>query len=160
MKIDLFDDKFAILLAKGRMRTNERMAQHYNKVQTSEPIKLGLTENLVAKSKILYKLHGAFMIGAWIFTASLGTILARYFKSTWTHMKCLGKDVWFPCHASLMAITWLLTIIAFILIFVELNLQWLAIDINVNPHALLGCITTGKSQRNNPCKDRGKCKNM
>ena len=83
------------------------------------------------------------MIAAWIFTASLGTILARYFKTTWMHMKCLGKDVWFPCHVSLMTLTWVLTLVAFVLIFIELNIEWTKIPIKDNPHALLGCITTG-----------------
>jgi len=143
MNINLFDDQFAILLARGRVRSGERLEIHYEKVATSKPISLGLSENLVAKSKIFYRLHGAFMVAAWIFTASLGTILARYFKKTWTHMKCLGKDVWFPCHVSLMSLTWILTMVAFILVFVELNLEWTTIPINENPHALLGCITTG-----------------
>jgi hypothetical protein len=144
LNINLFSDKFAILLAKGRVKSGERLQQHYEKVATSEAKSLGLTENLEAKSNILYRLHGAFMIAAWIFTASLGTILARYFKNTWTHMKCLGKDVWFPCHVSLMTLTWVLTLTAFILIFVELNFEWTSIKFDVNPHALLGCITTGE----------------
>merc|ERR1712038_340888 len=141
--INLFSDKFALLLAKGRVKSGERLQIHYEKVATSEAVSLGLTANLAAKSNILYRLHGAFMIAAWIFTASLGTILARYFKNTWTHMKCLGKDVWFPCHVSLMTLTWILTLVAFVLIFVELNFEWTAINIDVNPHALLGCVTTG-----------------
>ena len=159
LNINLFNDKFSILLAVGRMRSGERLQIHYEKVATSEPIELGLSENLVAKSKILYRLHGAFMIAAWIFTASLGTMLARYFKTTWTHMKCLGKDVWFPCHVSLMTLTWTLTIIAFVLIFIELNFEWTAIPfttteidgktIKGNPHALLGCITTGRRTYDN-----------
>ena len=143
LSMNLFNDKFAILLAKGRVQSGERLQIHYEKVSTSEPISLGLSENLEGKSKILFRLHGAFMITAWIFTASLGTILARYFKTTWTHMKCLGKDVWFPCHVSLMTLTWVLTMIAFVLIFKELNLEWTAIPLSENPHALLGCITTG-----------------
>ena len=148
MNINLFNDKFAILLAMGRMRSGERLEIHYEKTATSEPIELGLSANLAAKSKILYRLHGAFMIAAWIFFASLGTIFARYFKTAWSHMKCLGKDVWFPCHVCLMVTTWVLTITAFVLIFIEQNFEFplLSFPINQNPqfiHSVLGCITTG-----------------
>ena len=55
---------------------------------------LGFVGELKAKSDILLRLHGAFMIGAWIGAASLGMMVARYFKQTWTGTQCCKKGGW------------------------------------------------------------------
>jgi hypothetical protein len=51
-------------------------------------------------SNLLVRLHGAFMIGAWIGAAGIGILLARYFKQTWVGSQLCGKDQWFAvsCH--------------------------------------------------------------
>ncbi len=41
-----------------------------------------------------------------------------------------------------MLVTWCLTMAGFVLIFLELD-GWTAVPIADNPHAVLGCITTG-----------------
>lgn len=46
-------------------------------------------------SKLFLRLHAAFMIVAWIGTASVGILLARYFKQTWVGSQLCGKDQWF-----------------------------------------------------------------
>lgn len=46
-------------------------------------------------SKLLLRLHGAFMLAAWIGTASLGTFIARYYRKTWVGKTICGKDLWF-----------------------------------------------------------------
>lgn len=46
-------------------------------------------------SKLFVRLHGAFMLTAWIGTASIGILLARYFKQTWVGSQLCGKDQWF-----------------------------------------------------------------
>jgi hypothetical protein len=46
-------------------------------------------------SNLLLRLHGAFMIGAWIGAAGIGILLARYFKQTWIGSQLCGKDQWF-----------------------------------------------------------------
>lgn len=46
-------------------------------------------------SKILLRLHGAFMVTAWIGTASIGILIARYFRQTWVGSSLCGKDHWF-----------------------------------------------------------------
>lgn len=50
---------------------------------------------VVAASKILLRLHGALMLAAWIGTASVGILLARYFRQTWVGSQMCGKDLWF-----------------------------------------------------------------
>lgn len=46
-------------------------------------------------TNLLLRLHGAFMIGAWIGAAGIGILLARYFKQTWVGNQLCGKDQWF-----------------------------------------------------------------
>ena len=85
---------------------------------------LGTVSSLTASKNLFVKLHGAFMIGAWVLFASVGMFLARYFKQDWTSAaKCCKIDQWFLWHRSLMAITWGLTIAGVILIFLELQVQ-------------------------------------
>jgi hypothetical protein len=35
------------------------------------------------------------MVAAWIGSASIGILLARYFKKTWVGSQLCGKDQWF-----------------------------------------------------------------
>lgn len=59
---------------------------------------------IAVSSNLLLRLHGAFMIGAWIGTAGIGILLARYFKQTWVGSQLCGKDQWFAvsCPISLV----------------------------------------------------------
>lgn len=81
------------------------------------------------------------MVTAWMLAASCGILLARYYKLTWVGQQFMGKDLWFVYHRILLAITWALTVIAFIIIFVELG-GWTSIPVTSNPHAVIGVITT------------------
>jgi hypothetical protein len=63
--------------------------------------------SIVAESSnLLVRLHGAFMIGAWIGAAGIGILLARYFKQTWVGSQLCGKDQWFAvsCLISVVSI--------------------------------------------------------
>jgi hypothetical protein len=100
--------------------------------------KLSDVSTIEAASKLLIRLHGAFMLTAWICTASIGTLLARYYRTTWTGSTLCAKDLWFAWHRLLMILTWALTTTAFVLIFVELR-AW---STEKNPHAILGVVTT------------------
>lgn len=51
--------------------------------------------SVAAASKILLRLHGAFMLAAWIGAASIGMLLARYYRQTWVGSTLCGKDQWF-----------------------------------------------------------------
>ena len=46
-------------------------------------------------SNILIRVHGALMLASWIGTASIGILLARYYKQTWVSSQLCGKDHWF-----------------------------------------------------------------
>ena len=48
-----------------------------------------------AASDLLIRLHGALMLASWIGTASVGMLLARYYRQTWVNSQLFGKDQWF-----------------------------------------------------------------
>ncbi|CAB3237841.1 unnamed protein product [Arctia plantaginis] len=89
-------------------------------------------------SKLLLKLHGCCMLLAWLGTASLGLLLARYFRQTWVGKQLGGKDIWFAYHRIFMVSTLVLTVIGFILILIEVG-GWSTTG--SNPHAITGLVT-------------------
>ncbi|XP_013403700.1 putative ferric-chelate reductase 1 homolog [Lingula anatina] len=64
-------------------------------------------------------ISGILMILAWVLTSSIAIIFARYFKPMWPNDRLCGERVWFANHRTLQINTLILTIIAFILIFIE-----------------------------------------
>lgn len=69
--------------------------------------------------QLLIKVHGLLMISAWIAFASIGVVLARYYKPMWAERKLLGEKVWFQIHRTLMILTLLFVLSAFVVIFVH-----------------------------------------
>lgn len=67
---------------------------------TAQPKALAEVANFASTSKVLLRLHGAFMIAAWVGTASLGILIARYYKQTWVGKSLWGKDIWFTVSIS------------------------------------------------------------
>ncbi|NXN93680.1 FRRS1 reductase, partial [Rhinopomastus cyanomelas] len=70
-----------------------------------------------SRSLRLLKLHGVLMFVAWITTASVGVVVARFFKPVWCHSFLFGKELWFQVHRTLMLITVVLTTMSFALPF-------------------------------------------
>ncbi|EFX80429.1 hypothetical protein DAPPUDRAFT_304120 [Daphnia pulex] len=133
--------KFFLLLARGPA-SNDGIAYHGSEKTVSDrSLKLSETGAVGASKGTLVKLHGIFMVTAWMLAASCGLLLARYYKLTWVGQQIMGKDLWFVYHTILMMVTWTLTMIAFILIFSELG-GWTSIPAKQNPHAVIGLITT------------------
>ncbi|KAM8930630.1 putative ferric-chelate reductase 1 [Pelodytes ibericus] len=79
--------------------------------------------------------HGALMLIAWMTTGTIGMFMARYMKSA-AAKPFMGKALWFQVHFYMMILTVILTIIAFIMIFVEVN-GWSG---DIGAHPVLGCI--------------------
>ena len=76
--------KFTILLAGGAYNGPGSLSYHLaNKLATGEPISLAQVSSVGAKSDLLYRLHGLFMLIGWVGCAGAGMIMARYFKQTW-----------------------------------------------------------------------------
>ncbi|XP_050316010.1 putative ferric-chelate reductase 1 homolog [Anthonomus grandis grandis] len=136
---DLVGIKYNLLIAAGSsLRPNSVAFHDVAYLASAEPQALSDVSSIAAKSKLLIRLHGCFMIAAWLGTASVGILLARYYRQTWVGKQMLGKDMWFAWHRTFMVLTWLLTIAAFVLIFIELK-AWSGEN---NPHAILGTVTT------------------
>ncbi|XP_066996318.1 putative ferric-chelate reductase 1 homolog [Anabrus simplex] len=133
---DLANNKYFLLLAAGNLKGDKSLAFHDVYVASAESNYLSDVSGFTAASKLLIRLHGAFMVTAWIGSASLGILLARYFRQTWVGTQFCGKDLWFAWHRMFMVLTWSLTVVAFILIFVDRQ------DWSDGPHAILGVITT------------------
>lgn len=68
---------------------------------------------LAASSDILIRLHGALMLASWIGTASIGMLLARYYRQTWVNSQLCGKDHWFAVSMQFLPIplTWVFRLI-------------------------------------------------
>ncbi|XP_073846110.1 putative ferric-chelate reductase 1 homolog isoform X2 [Musca autumnalis] len=136
---DLINNKYYLLLAAGTGLKENGVGYHdIGRIPSDKAINLAELADLGGASKLLLRLHGCFMIAAWIGTTSLGIIFARYFKQTWVGSQMCGKDQWFAWHRICMVTTWSLTMAAFVIIFVEIG-GWSG---ERNPHAILGLVTT------------------
>jgi len=137
---DLEKDQFYVMLAQGSA-TDGKLEKHRARIIAGTQRGLGEVGLVKARSRLFIILHGSFMIAAWICTSSLGIMIARYYKQTWTASRCCSLDQWFVLHRLLMMITWLLTISGVILIFMEL--KGFSKTFETNPHVLIGFITVG-----------------
>ncbi|KAG4076762.1 hypothetical protein HA402_009108 [Bradysia odoriphaga] len=138
-EFDLANQLFYILVAIGDETTATSLTVHKQRQVSSQAIHLPDVVNLKEAAKpLLIKLHGCFMIFAWMGTAAVGLVLARYFKREWSNKTVFGKDVWFIGHVACMAITWTLTLVAFVMIFVHVG-GWTQIG---NTHGILGIVVT------------------
>lgn len=69
---------------------------------TSTSKKLSDVGEWIPASDLLIRLHGALMLASWIGTASIGMLLARYYRQTWVNSQLCGKDHWFAVSAQLL----------------------------------------------------------
>ncbi|XP_012256779.2 putative ferric-chelate reductase 1 homolog [Athalia rosae] len=135
---DLVNTPYYLLVAAGKSLKSGGIGYHADvKAATGEAKLLSDIGSFSAASDLLIRLHGALMLAAWIGTASVGMLLARYYKQTWVSSQLCGKDQWFAWHRFFMVLTWSLTIAAFVIIFVEIG-TWSSETI----HASFGVATT------------------
>ncbi|XP_041972011.1 putative ferric-chelate reductase 1 homolog [Aricia agestis] len=137
---DLANNKYNLMVVSGESMKDENRVGFHSLVyeSTGSPVALASVGNAGGASKLLLKLHGSFMVAAWIGSASLGILLARYFRKTWVGKTLGGKDIWFAYHRILMVITWLLTMAGFVVILIEVGGYSTTGD---NPHAITGLVT-------------------
>lgn len=88
------------------------------------------------------KAHGCLMVIAWVF-ALTGILFARYYKETFLNFKLCNIDFWFVIHRPLMIVVSLVSIVALILILVQLDWKWLTLQSGSVSfsHSLFGIIT-------------------
>lgn len=93
---DLDNQAYYIMLIYGDDATVTEILEHKDRQVSSRAVFLQDPANLIGAGKpLLIQLHGCFMIVAWMGTAAVGLVLARYFKNEWTDKKLFGKDLWF-----------------------------------------------------------------
>ncbi|KAK9497211.1 hypothetical protein O3M35_004571 [Rhynocoris fuscipes] len=136
---DLMNNKYIILLASGSSLKENSVGFH-DLIYTASGEKRYLSDvrQLKTADRLLVRLHGAFMIAAWIGTTSIGIVFARYFKQTWVDSSLCSKDLWFAWHRFFMLMTWCLTITGCALIVVDVG-DW--VPEGSQRHAILGVIT-------------------
>ncbi|CAG2118783.1 unnamed protein product, partial [Medioppia subpectinata] len=86
-----------------------------------------------APVSIYIKLHGAFMIIAWLGCVSISILMARHYKNSWPDSTLCGVKLWFAYHRAIMVTGVVAIIIATVLIFVEKK-GWSG----PSPHAIIG----------------------
>lgn len=137
-KFDLVNKPYYLLLAMGNTLKANGVGYHDLLFDsTGEAKLLSDVGSFTASSNMLIHIHGSLMIVAWMGTTSIAILLARYYKQTWVHSRMCGKDHWFAWHTFLNSITCILTLIAIVVIFVELG-TWSSETL----HASLGLATT------------------
>ncbi|GFS54683.1 putative ferric-chelate reductase 1 homolog [Nephila pilipes] len=138
-EFNLANSTYFALLAKGPMR-NQGLGYHSIRASTQQPVNFTAFDVLESEGvSDAIKIHGTFMVTAWVGFVSLGILLARHFKSSWDNKTMCGVKIWFALHRSFMIAALIFVVIAFIVIFVHKdgwNYQ------SKNPHAVLGCIAT------------------
>ncbi|KAM3915148.1 putative ferric-chelate reductase 1 [Leptodactylus fuscus] len=126
---------YYVFLVSGPSNADGSIAQHTKKVISSTKVDLSAFTTTGSQSGISRVVlgHGSLMLIAWMTTGSIGMIMARYMKST-AGKPIFGKAAWFQAHFYLMILTVILTIIAFIMVFVNAG------DWSGGAHPVLGVI--------------------
>ncbi|CAG2103861.1 unnamed protein product [Medioppia subpectinata] len=132
---DLQNNSYYLLLAYGPLASDEQNIAKHTEVKPTD-----LATNLqsvgilkAAPVSIYIKLHGAFMIIAWLGCVSISILMARHYKNSWPDSTLCGVKLWFAYHRAIMVTGVVAIIIATVLIFVEKK-GWSG----PSPHAIIG----------------------
>jgi hypothetical protein len=88
-----------------------------------------------------FKAHACLMVIAWLACAPLGRILARYYRRTWPEIEILCTDLWLLLRVTFVALTVILTLISFFVVFGSEGLSPLSPDsLAYNAHPVVGLI--------------------
>ncbi|XP_028289017.1 putative ferric-chelate reductase 1 isoform X2 [Parambassis ranga] len=129
-----FNQTYYLMFAHGPS-SNGRIQFHTGTFISSEKVDISRPQAVQQSGQpYIIRAHGALMLTAWMTTASLGMMVARYLKGALTGKNLFGKDVWFVVHVAVMTVTVAATIIAFILAFSH------ARDWSGGAHPVLGCL--------------------
>ncbi|BFY99220.1 hypothetical protein BsWGS_02260 [Bradybaena similaris] len=118
---------------------------HANRFASTAPYKVSdIVDSAAANVKSpLIRAHGSLMVGAWIFLASIGIVVARYYKPVWTNL-ILSQKVWFQIHRTSMVLVFACTVAGFIIIFVEVQ-GWSQLSTEkdyLKAHPIMGLVVT------------------
>lgn len=142
MIFDLEKEEYHLLIASGSTASELSIGYHdINRGASTHALRFTAEPKTVKAvneqpSKALVLIHGSFMIVAWIGATSTGVSSARYLKQLWIGKKLFGKDIWLTVHQVSMSLTWLLTILAIVIMWIDV-IEW-----RTSMHSILGIIAT------------------
>ena len=135
------DQPYYLQLAKGKKGKGELTYHDDNKITTQKEIYLNRTiaDNVTeGKSNPIIKAHGSLMVISWMFFADVGTFTAGYVRTKFPEHAGL---YWFHIHQVCMSITWCLSMISVVMMFIKFGSTPLNIvKLGKNPHAIFGLI--------------------
>ncbi|OQR75164.1 putative ferric-chelate reductase 1-like [Tropilaelaps mercedesae] len=111
-------DRFYVLLAIGNMRENGDKHYHDSALASSALVDFSaIRVERGDNSQLWVQAHATLMTSAWLFTASMGMMLARHFKNVWEDKMPCGVKMWFACHRVFMVLTLLLSLAGVAIMF-------------------------------------------
>jgi hypothetical protein len=82
-----------LLLAAGPLEGASEVEEHFKTATSAAPVKLTVVTDVATLEPpdpaTMAKVHGLFMVLAWVACASGGIISAKWMKETWTGTKVL-----------------------------------------------------------------------
>ncbi|XP_037092732.1 putative ferric-chelate reductase 1 homolog [Pollicipes pollicipes] len=141
---DLASSDLHLMVSSGAVDADGGPRYHQTSRRVSgQPVELASARQATGDSGLLFRVHGALMLTAWVGTASTGMLLARYYKQTWVSRKLAGLDLWFQGHRALMVITVLLTLAGLACVVWQVG-GWTTTPLlagpAASPHPLLGVL--------------------
>jgi hypothetical protein len=147
-KFSLDDGDFYMLMTRGDVDEKGNKKIHVlepGKYPYVTPNKISLKKNLDLSGTCRYplvKAHGILMVLAWMLCSCTALLMAKYYKPMWPNDRLCNEKVWFAVHRGLMLSVLILTIIAFILIFVHVGgYSWMPF-LHEKAHPPLGITVT------------------
>lgn len=136
---DLNKTPLFLQVAHGTKVTATGIGIHAGKNAAGRATILAEPTSTGSASRWPMRLHAAFMVIAWMFAATAGTLAARFFKAAWGKATICGKAMWFAWHRLLMVLTVVLHVAAVIAALVYLE-GW---STSSGLHGIFGGVTTG-----------------
>ncbi|XP_062595573.1 putative ferric-chelate reductase 1 [Saccostrea cucullata] len=121
-KVFSLTQKWYLLRSTGPL-AGDTVTKHSTKSASSSPVDF-LSTSLVTEEQpdnLMVKIHGSFMIIAWVMFSSIGIVTARFFKNGWEGTTLMGQKVWFQIHRTCMVLVFTFTVSAFVVIFVDVG---------------------------------------
>ncbi|XP_050400921.1 ferric-chelate reductase 1 [Patella vulgata] len=142
---DLTGQSWHMMIARGAARRGvlQRHGAGAGAIPAVSPEKISMQRksNIGGRASYpLVKAHACLMFLAWVFFGSIAVLMTKYFKNMWPNRRFYEQRYWFVAHFNFMAMCFLLTVIGFILIFIEADGYSEFPDLPQRAHPILGII--------------------
>jgi hypothetical protein len=103
------------------------------------PIDFFIITKPIVETSWLAKVHGSLMIIAWVFLASIGIMIARFYKPMWSNRPIGKLRVWFTFHRPVQMAVLALSLLGLLAILIDKGFTW-STSGNELTHSILGII--------------------